>query len=690
LGASAVFDPVRDRMVVFGGYEDAPNGTPRNDVYALSLSGAPAWSTLSVSGSWPSPQGDADAVYDPLRDRMVLIAGTSAWGLSFGTTSWEFIATATAALQFGPTVYDSRRDRVLTLAATQQSTCKLWALDLASAQWDSIGATELPYRGHPGWILDPVRDRLTLFGGENYFESSDTWECPLSHPGWVNVGIGDPPLWEHYFAWWTIVDANRNRMITMLDAANIFALDLHTWQWTRLAPTGTPPPFLTRNTAARYVLGRSHAPQADAGHEVPAVLGDAIDDRAVIFASNRVWELHLSDPPRWEEIFPSGQPPPARDGASAIIDTLGKRMIIFGGTRTSDNVALNDTWALSLTGSPAWSPIVPVGPLPPPSSGSAQAVYDEALNRMVVFGDSVRVLTLGDSPSWRAVGGSKYVWLFYDDARHRVIGVSSADFYGPYYYWAFDLLSYQWNELHPSGIAPRPGAKAAWPIALAFDPLGQQLVHFGQTSVTGLGMPTQTNHTWRWIFPDSVTSIDLTLVSADVNAASVRLRWYAARPLSATVQRRTADADWLAIGEAYADGGRSLAFEDHDVVQGTRYGYRLAFLDAGVQTFAAETWLEVPRAAVPPAAAFAFALDGFVPNPAAHDVQVSFTLPTAGEGRLEVFDAAGRRFLSRSLEGLAPGRHLMRLGHQDLASGLYIIRLSQGGRTVTKRAAVLR
>ena len=51
LAHTAIYDPVRDRMVVFGGYDGNGN---RNDVWALSLSGSPAWSELTPAGSLPS------------------------------------------------------------------------------------------------------------------------------------------------------------------------------------------------------------------------------------------------------------------------------------------------------------------------------------------------------------------------------------------------------------------------------------------------------------------------------------------------------------------------------------------------------------------------------------------------------------------------------------------------------------
>ena len=65
--------------------------------------------------------------------------------------------------------------------------------------------------------------------------------------------------------------------------------------------------------------------------------------------------------------------------------------------------------------------------------------------------------------------------------------------------------------------------------------------------------------------------------------------------------------------------------------------------------------------------------------------------PMPGGGRLEVVDVAGRRVLARSLDGFAAGNHLLRLDTDArLAPGIYLLRLSHGGRAVTSRVCVIR
>jgi hypothetical protein len=71
-GCIAVYAPVRDRMVIFGGKR---GGTYINETWALSFVGSPSWSKLMPSGTAPSGRYRLSAIYDPVRDRMVVFGG---------------------------------------------------------------------------------------------------------------------------------------------------------------------------------------------------------------------------------------------------------------------------------------------------------------------------------------------------------------------------------------------------------------------------------------------------------------------------------------------------------------------------------------------------------------------------------------------------------------------------------------
>jgi hypothetical protein len=95
----------------------------------------------------------------------------------------------------------------------------------------------------------------------------------------------------------------------------------------------------------------------------------------------------------------------------------------------------------------------------------------------------------------------------------------------------------------------------------------------------------------------------------------------------------------------------------------------------------------------PPAAqsGAGLALAGARPNPSRGALTVAFTLPDAGGGRLELVDVAGRRVLARSLDGFAAGDHVLHLDEgARLAPGIYLLRLSHGGRSATSRVCLIR
>jgi hypothetical protein len=82
---------VRDRMVVFAGY---PTPSLSNEVWALSLAGTPTWTLLAPTGRPPSTRYAHSAIYDPVHDRMVVFGGNAAsyacfndvWALGWSTT----------------------------------------------------------------------------------------------------------------------------------------------------------------------------------------------------------------------------------------------------------------------------------------------------------------------------------------------------------------------------------------------------------------------------------------------------------------------------------------------------------------------------------------------------------------------------------------------------------------------------
>lgn len=184
--------------------------------------------------------------------------------------------------------------------------------------------------------------------------------------------------------------------------------------------------------------------------------------------------------------------------------------------------------------------------------------------------------------------------------------------------------------------------------------------------------------------PNGPTPTLLSLVSAEVKDGRVQLDWFAADAagLSASVERRSEGSDWLVLGSATSDGSGHLRYEDRAVSAGTRYAYRLGYVENGVERFSAETWVEVP--------ALKLALDGLRPNPAVGELAASFTLQSGAPARLQLLDVAGRVWLTREVGALGAGNHVVRLGGEAVPAGMYWLRLTQAGWSLLARGVVVR
>jgi hypothetical protein len=183
---------------------------------------------------------------------------------------------------------------------------------------------------------------------------------------------------------------------------------------------------------------------------------------------------------------------------------------------------------------------------------------------------------------------------------------------------------------------------------------------------------------------DDPTPTLLSLVSAEVTADGIKLAWLTSGSGSAvaTVYRSPVGGAWARIGQVTTDGTGYLRYTDHPDVTITRMGYRLGMVDAGVESFYGETWVDVP-------VSLAFALDPVRPNPALGGaLTVHFSLPTNAPARLELLDVAGRCIASHNI---GAGQRTLDLREgQHLAPGLYLVRLTQGTNTRVTRVVVFR
>lgn len=182
---------------------------------------------------------------------------------------------------------------------------------------------------------------------------------------------------------------------------------------------------------------------------------------------------------------------------------------------------------------------------------------------------------------------------------------------------------------------------------------------------------------------DAPDPTDVLLVGAEIVDGHPRLTWYVSGGVSgrASVYRRPEPGDWERLGETWPEGAGQLVYEDATAVPGRSYEYALGIEEGGTERRAGRVWVDVPLAP-----AFTLrAVDARGRGP----LRFVASVPTAAPARLELLDVTGRRIASLELRGLAAGEHAVTL-ETPAAPGLYWARLSQAGKLVSTRVAVLR
>lgn len=180
-------------------------------------------------------------------------------------------------------------------------------------------------------------------------------------------------------------------------------------------------------------------------------------------------------------------------------------------------------------------------------------------------------------------------------------------------------------------------------------------------------------------------SAQVSVVDAQATMDAVTVTWSAPPGFPATLYRRVAAGPYVAVGPVTADAGGQIVYVDVAVVDGQTYNYRLG-VQGFCQQFVGEVAIVVPGTLV-----HELALYGFLPNPTAQDVNVFFSLASDVPGTLALYDIAGRQVELRWLGGMGPGLHVVNLTQgKSVRAGIYIVRLTQGGRTVQRRVAIVR
>ncbi|MCC2545942.1 CehA/McbA family metallohydrolase [Hymenobacter sp. BT175] len=137
-------------------------------------------------------------------------------------------------------------------------------------------------------------------------------------------------------------------------------------------------------------------------------------------------------------------------------------------------------------------------------------------------------------------------------------------------------------------------------------------------------------------------------------------------------------------------GSASLSYADAVTAGSSYYYYAVALQADGHRIVTSPIWYNRTAVTSTANAVAAVALDVF-PNPAQGPVTLSYFLPSASEVSLEVLDGLGRQvsvLSSQERQAAGPHSYLLDARQQNLAAGIYTVRLTQQGATTHRKLVI--
>jgi len=646
--SAAIYDPVEQRMVISGGGigEGPPRVVYGGDVWALSLTGTPAWNKLPVVGTLAGGRRGHAAMYDSDHRWMVLFGGWngSSWRSDVSVLDLDNMSLSPATAQTewpwecerACLAYDPVAKRGVLFGGGHGTSgiSRAWSLSLTPDPWWSHLEPAPPPRNGSAAVYDPTRRELVQFGGKSNFGSPQTQVIEPDQDTWSLSLTGDP-IWHVLAAPGTPVPSPRDGPTLVRDPAHdrllmfggsgpigecpndLWSFDLSSRQWSQLTPAGPLPP-------GRYYAGGAF---------------DPVRSRLFIFSSENfgvllddLWELDFEPTLNWTRLSTVGPKPSSRFSPAMLYDSLRDRILLFGGVNV-DGSTPGDTWALSLGSTPAWTQLVTFGA--PLRGAGTTTVYDSARDRLLVFGGHTNF------------GETNTVYA---------LALSGAPV---------------WSQLNPTGTLPPP---RSYGVAVYDAARDRMIITQGQ----GSGFR---NDTWSLEFGDQPTATLLTLVEEQVTAGAIRLTWFSADgPGQSAVAQRSSDGfGWTDIGALVSDASGQLILEDR-IPAGGRVAYRIVM----GERFTDAHWVTVP-------ASLQFGITATGANPSRGGLPITFALSNDGAAALDLYAISGRRVLHRELAGLGVGVHTVDLASgAGLANGLYLLELTQGAKTSVRKVVIAR
>ena len=285
----------------------------------------------------------------------------------------------------------------------------------------------------PGFVYDPINERIMMFGGGNDNDIyDDTWVLNYTSGNWAELTLESSPV--HRSSTVMVYDS-ADEVIILFGGHNGTEWDSDTW-------------VFDCNTETWTEVTPAHSPYGRGSH---AMVYDSVNDRVLLFSGYGSIGPEIADTwaydyntNTWTEMNPTASPG-QRYGAGYVFDESNETMIIFGG---NSHGHYSDTWSYNYA-TDTWTEFSPTEN--PGALKWSAMTYDSVNEKSILFGGDI---------AYPAVSNDT---------------------------WILDTANGQWEEREPA-IAPIHREA----FGFAFDPINEKAILFGGTK----GAHVFYNDTW--------------------------------------------------------------------------------------------------------------------------------------------------------------------------------------------------
>jgi len=339
-GCRLVYDPVNERLMMFGGFYEGSSPQAHGDTWTFDW-GTESWRLLEVEPS-PSPREDYGITYVPELEGFILFGGWNKGGW-LGDT-WLFDCASQTWTELHPAVAPEARtsmgfccdeaNGVVVLYGGYTDDLPdmgdMWLYDYSTNTWTEVTPEASPPALYGcEMIYDPSTQAVLLFGGHYYEDDMDffirtVWEYDVVANTWTDRQTQGGPS-ERY--WQNTAHDRQDGTVIVFGGRRLGSQYDDTWlyspggdSWTRL------------NVAHRPQARFQSAFAYDPAHHAAVLFGGFTFENRQNFGDT--WILDLSsESPDWRqagaEAQPEGAPTTAIDGFPVEAILLGMLTVLL-------------------------------------------------------------------------------------------------------------------------------------------------------------------------------------------------------------------------------------------------------------------------------------------------------------------------------------------------------------------------